>query len=113
MSRTAELDGTLAALAEPTRRAVVDLLRTQPQRPGEMCAALQVGKPALSRHLKVLREQGLVEELVSQTDARQRVYQLRPEPFAALRSWLDEVEDFWQDQLASFKRHAERKRKRR
>ena len=66
----------------------------------------------LSRHLRVLRQAGLVEEASLDSDARVRVYRLRREPFVGLREWLDEVEGFWTDQLASFKRHAEAKARR-
>jgi DNA-binding transcriptional ArsR family regulator len=104
----AELDTTFAALADPTRRAVIQLLRHQPHRSGDMAAALATSRPAMSRHLKVLRDAGLVEEETLEEDARGRRYQLCPEPFSALREWLDEVESFWTDQLAAFKAHAER-----
>jgi DNA-binding transcriptional ArsR family regulator len=104
----AALDRTLAALADPTRRRVVELLRRQPRRAGELADAFGVSAPAMSRHLRVLRTRGLVEEAREDGDARCRVYRLRPEPFRDLASWLAEVEAFWSDQLGAFKRHAER-----
>jgi DNA-binding transcriptional ArsR family regulator len=104
----ADLDRTLTALADPTRRRVIDRLRRRPQRAGELAAALEMSAPAMSRHLRVLRQTGLVEEEGLDDDARVRVYRLRPERFAALRDWLDEVEGYWGDQLAAFKEHAER-----
>ena len=105
----AALDRTLSALADPTRRRVVELLRRQPRRAGELADAFGVSPPAMSRHLRVLRTRGLVEETrEEQGDARCRVYRLRPEPFRDLASWLAEVEAFWSDQLGAFKRHAER-----
>jgi DNA-binding transcriptional ArsR family regulator len=107
MSSAAQIDRTLAALADPTRRGVVDLLRKKPRRAGELAAALDMTPPALSRHLRVLRKTGLVEEAEIEQDARVRLYRLRPQPFSGLRRWLDEVESFWEDQLASFKAHAE------
>jgi DNA-binding transcriptional ArsR family regulator len=103
-----ELDRTFAALADPTRRRVVDLLRRRPQRAGELAAAFEMSAQAMSRHLRVLRRTGLVEEEGLDDDARVRVYRLRPERFAAIRGWLDEVESYWADQLAAFKAHAER-----
>jgi DNA-binding transcriptional ArsR family regulator len=106
-----DLDGTLAALADPTRRRVVDLLRRRPRRAGELAAASRVSAPAMSRHLRVLRKRGLVEEQRDEDDARVRVYRLRPKPFAELQSWLTEVESFWADQLGAFKAHAESGRK--
>jgi DNA-binding transcriptional ArsR family regulator len=104
------LDGTLAALADPTRRGVVELLRERPRRAGELAARFRTSRPAMSRHLRVLRSRGLVEEQRVVHDARGRLYRLRPEPFRDLSSWLAEVERFWTDQLASFKRHAEQGR---
>jgi DNA-binding transcriptional ArsR family regulator len=103
------LDATFAALADPTRRAVIALLRQQPLRSGDMATALDTSRPAMSRHLKVLRQAGLVEEETLEEDARGRMYQLRAAPFSVLRDWLDEVESFWSDQLQAFKAHAERK----
>lgn len=110
MATPSALDRTLAALADPTRRGVVDRLRHRPHPAGELAAAFDMSPPAMSRHLRVLRQTGLVEERIDADDARVRVYSLRPEPFAALRGWLDEVESFWSDQLGAFKAHAERTR---
>jgi DNA-binding transcriptional ArsR family regulator len=104
------LDQTLAALSDPTRRKVIDLLRQEPRRASELASALAMSRPAMSRHLRVLRTTGLVEEKELEDDARVRMYRLRPERFAGLREWLDEVEAFWEDQLLAFKEHAERKR---
>jgi len=103
-----DLDRTLAALADPSRRGVVELLRRRPRRAGELAASLDLSPPAMSRHLRVLRASGLVEEDHGGDDARVRVYRLRPEPFNALRRWLEEVEQFWSRELAAFKKHAER-----
>jgi DNA-binding transcriptional ArsR family regulator len=108
-----ELDTTLAALADPTRRQVVELLRERPRRAGELAAASAMSGPAMSRHLRLLRASGLVEveeERIDQ-DARLRVYRLRPEPFIALQAWLDQVQAFWTDQLEAFKAHTERTQK--
>jgi DNA-binding transcriptional ArsR family regulator len=104
-----DLDQTLSALADPTRRGVVDLLRRGPRRAGELAEALAMSPPAMSRHLRVLRQSGLVEESHEGDDARVRLYRLRPEPFGALRRWVDEVESFWTRELQAFKRYAERK----
>lgn len=104
------LDGTLAALSDPTRRGVIELLRKRPRRAGELSAALGMSAPAMSRHLRLLRRHGLVEEQHSGPDARVRTYRLRQEPFRALRSWLEDVELFWARELDAFKRHAERMR---
>lgn len=103
------LDDTLGALADPTRRAVIELLREGPRRAGALAEALSLQPPAMSRHLRVLRRAGVVEEQPLEDDARVRVYRLRPEPFEDLRSWVDEVSAFWDEQLHAFKRHVEAK----
>jgi DNA-binding transcriptional ArsR family regulator len=105
-----DLDRTLAALADPTRRGVIELLRRKPRRAGELAEALEMTPPAMSRHLRVLRKSGLVREELQEEDARVRIYSLRAEPFTALRRWIEEVETFWTRELAAFKEHAERTR---
>lgn len=106
----AELDATLAALADPARRAVVDLLRHKPRRAGQLAEALSLSAPRMSQHLRVLRQGGLITEDALRDDARIRLYRLNPQPFHGLRNWLDEVEKFWSVELASFRAHAERTR---
>src|SRR5215468_1850626 len=106
-----DLDRVLAGLAEPTRRRIVDHLRRGPRRAGELAEACGMSMPAMSRHLRVLRRSGLVEGGGVEHDARVRLYRLRPEPLAALRGWLEQVEAFWSGQLDAFKAHAERQRK--
>ena len=107
-----ELDTTLSALADPNRRAVIDLLKDRPLRAGEIATALELTPPALSRHLRVLRRSGLIREEGVEEDARVRIYQLRKEPFDQLRGWLGEVESFWIGELSAFRDHVERTRKR-
>jgi DNA-binding transcriptional ArsR family regulator len=102
------VDRTLLALADPTRRRVIELLREEPRRAGELAASFRMAPPAMSRHLRVLRTSGLVEERGLPEDARVRVYRLRSDPFHELRAWLDQVAEFWSDQLGAFKAHAER-----
>jgi DNA-binding transcriptional ArsR family regulator len=104
------VDRTLLALADPTRRGVIELLRGGPRRAGELASALEMAAPAMTRHLRLLRESGLVTEESHSADARVRVYTLRRAPFNALRKWLDEVEAFWSFQLDGFAAHAERTR---
>ena len=104
-----ELDPILSALADPTRRGVIDLLRVRPRRAGELADVFEMTPPAMSRHLRVLRTRGLIEEERDEEDARHRVFRLRREPFQALQHWLSEVEAFWTEQLESFKNHAEGK----
>jgi DNA-binding transcriptional ArsR family regulator len=103
----AALDSTLAALADPYRRRTVDLLRERPRRAGELAEALNLSAPAMSRHLRTLRQSGLVEESHPEFDARVRVYRLRPEPMAQLKAWLEAAEDLWADQLSALKAHVE------
>jgi len=98
------LDRAFAALADHTRRGVVELLRARPHRAGELASSLAVSPPALTRHLRILRESQLVEE-VAGDDARVRVYRLRREALSRLRGWVDDVEAMWAVQLASFAQH--------
>ncbi len=102
-----EVDRTLAALADPARRAVVELLQRQPQRPSEVARRLAISRPALSRHLRVLREAGLLDERIADGDARGRLVALRAQHLTELRGWLDEVTGFWTAQLAAFQAHVE------
>lgn len=102
------LDATLAALADPTRRRVVDLLRHRPRRPSDLAMDCEVSPPAMSRHLRVLRKRGLIEEDRLEEDARVRLYRLRRPPFDELEAWIEQVRAFWTDQLEAFKQHAER-----
>jgi DNA-binding transcriptional ArsR family regulator len=107
------LDETFAALADPTRRRVIELLREGPHRSSDLAARAGTTRPAMGRHLKVLRASGLVSVEILTDDARGRVYHLRPEEFLALQAWLDQVHAFWSEQLGRFKDHAERTRGRR
>jgi len=104
----ADLDRTLAALADPTRRAIVERLRKRPQRPSEVAEALSMSRPAMSRHLRVLRRAGLIAQEALEDDARARLIQLRTGPLSELRSWVEDVEAMWGDQLQAFKVHADR-----
>ena len=103
----AQLDDTLAALADPVRRGAVELLSQRPRRAGELAAALGATPSAMSKHLRVLREVGLVAETHPEFDARVRIYALRPAPIAELRAWLDTAERGWSEQLAAFAAHLE------
>lgn len=102
-----DVDVTLAALADPTRRAIVNLLGQQPRCSSEMADVVGTSRPAMSRHLRVLRNAQIVVEEIQPDDARVRVYHLQGDGLLHLREWLDEVESFWGDQLRSFKEHAE------
>lgn len=104
------VDETLVALADPARRGVIDVLRGRPRRASEIADALRMSRPAMSRHLRVLRRSGLITPDGIEGDARVRMYRLRREPFAHLRDWLSEVEGFWAAELDAFKSHLERPR---
>jgi DNA-binding transcriptional ArsR family regulator len=94
-----------SALADPTRRQVVQLLGTRPCRAGELAAATGTSGPAMSRHLRVLLRAGLVADERLGSDARARVFRLRPQSLIALQAWLDQLQARWDEQLAAFKRH--------
>jgi DNA-binding transcriptional ArsR family regulator len=99
------LDDLLAALADPVRRGAVDLLARRPHRAGELAAELGTTASTMSKHLRVLRDCGLVAETHPEFDARVRVYALRSASMAPLRTWLDETERGWTEQLAAFAAH--------
>ena len=103
-----KLDDTFAALADPLRRSAVELLAQRPRRAGELATALGTTASTMSKHLRVLRQGGLVEEMHPEFDARVRIYSLRTGPMAELRAWLDRAERGWAAQLASFAEHVER-----
>jgi DNA-binding transcriptional ArsR family regulator len=103
----ANVDDLLDVLADPTRRRVVQLLGERPHRAGELAAASGATAPAMSRHLRILLEAGVVADERVPDDARVRVFRLRPEPIAALQAWLDQVQAHWNEQLLAFKRHVE------
>jgi DNA-binding transcriptional ArsR family regulator len=92
----------LAALADPTRRAVFERLRDGPASVGVIAAGLPVSRPAVSQHLKALKEAGLV---VDQAEGARRVYRIDPDGLGELRRWLDQ---FWEGALEAFKHEVER-----
>lgn len=106
---TRGVDSTLAALADPTRRQVIDLLVGGPRRAGELARAAAASPAAMSRHLRVLRRSGLIEDVGLESDARVRLYRLRRERLEELRDWVAGLEGFWREELDAFKRHVERR----
>ncbi len=102
--RTA-VDDALAALADPTRRAVVDLLRQRPHRAGELAEALAMSAPALSRHLRVLRQAGLIDDDEPAHDARVRLHRLEPAGFEPLDGWVETIRRGWATQMDAFAAH--------
>lgn len=100
-------DQTLTALADPTRRQIVALLASRSMSAGALGTACSVSAPALSKHLKVLRNHGVVRAEADPADNRVRVYQLQPQRLRALQDWLEQLEQQWQGQLQAFKQYVE------
>jgi DNA-binding transcriptional ArsR family regulator len=95
-------ESALLALADPTRRQVFEHLREGPRAVGEIAAEMPVSRPAVSQHLKVLKEAGLVAD---QAEGTRRVYYIDPQGLGALRGWLDQ---FWDHALEAFKAEVEK-----
>lgn len=106
-----DVDAVLSALADPVRRRAVELLAQAPKRAGELAELLDLPAPAMSRHLKALKESGLVAETHPEFDARVRVYALNSERLADLKDWLVRAEKGWSNQLAAFRRHVEKRKR--
>lgn len=102
-----DLDRVFGALADPTRRQVVQLLSQGPRRAGDIAESAGMSGPAMSRHLRVLLEAGIVADERPPGDARVRVFRLSPGSMAAVQAWLDQLRAHWDEQLRSFKRHVE------
>ena len=90
------MDTVLQALADPSRRALLDILRDHPASAGELAEALPIARPGVSRHLRVMRDAGLVEV---RQDAQRRIYSLRPEAFVEVDEWLDSYRALWRNRL--------------
>jgi DNA-binding transcriptional ArsR family regulator len=102
-----ELGVLFDALADPTRRRVVQVLSDGPRRAGELARLVDNSASAMSRHLRVLLQAGVVADERPVEDARLRVFRLRSESMASLQSWLDQIQAHWDEQLQAFKRHVE------
>ena len=109
--RGATVDRVLNALADPTRRSVVELLGSRPRRAGELAEATRTSPPTMSRHLRVLLDAGIATDERPKEDARARVFRLRPASMQAVSDWLEGLQKEWDAQLRSFKRHVERRKK--
>ena len=90
------MDTVVQALADGSRRTMLGILRDHPATVGELAAALPIARPGVSRHLRVLREAGLVDV---RQEAQRRIYSLRPEPLAEVDAWLGEYRELWQHRL--------------
>jgi DNA-binding transcriptional ArsR family regulator len=93
-----------AALAEPHRRQILDLLRDGERQAGELVDRLELSQPGVSKHLKVLREAGLV---AVRADGRRRLYALRTQPLAEVDAWLEPYRAYWSNRLDALERHLE------
>lgn len=107
VTQPAHLDAVFAALADPDRRRAVELLGERPHSAGELANTLGLAAPAMSRHLRVLKQAGLAEETHPEFDARVRIYSLKEGAMADLKLWLAETEALWAGQLSAFKAHVE------
>ncbi len=103
-----ELDQTLNALSDPTRRQIVNMLAEKSLSAGEIGKTFEISAPALSRHLRILRRSGLVDDERDPSDNRLRIFRLRLSPLSELQDWLEQVDDFWNLQLSAFKQYAEK-----
>jgi DNA-binding transcriptional ArsR family regulator len=92
------MEAVLRALADESRRTVLETLTNGPATAGELAALLPIARPGVSRHLRVLREAGLVEV---RQEAQRRVYSLRPEPLEEVDAWLGRYRALWQQRLAA------------
>lgn len=99
------MESAFAVLAEPNRRALLDLLATSERSVGDLERRLGMPQPSVSKHLRVLREAGFVE---SRVDAQRRLYRLRPEPLMELDSWLAPFRRFWSARVDALERHLDR-----
>ena len=97
-------DAAFNALADPTRRAVLDLLRAGSRPAGDIARAFTVSRPAVSKHLSILRRAHLVEE---RREGRHRLYQLNPEPLREVDTWLEQYRQFWTTSLNNLKAFVE------
>jgi len=93
---------TFEVLAEPNRRRILDLLLQRPRPVGELVAVLGLSQPGVSKHLRVLREGGLVSV---RRDAQRRVYEIRPAPLAEVDAWLEPYRRLWAGRLDALERH--------
>jgi|SRR5512132_620962 DNA-binding transcriptional ArsR family regulator len=97
---------TFTVLAEPTRRRILDLLREEERPVGELVQRLDLSQPGVSKHLRVLREAGLVDVRV---DAQRRLYRLRAAPLAEVDAWLEPYRRLWAGRLDALERHLDEK----
>jgi DNA-binding transcriptional ArsR family regulator len=103
------LGSTIFALADPTRRGIVEALAHGRLSAGELADQLDVIPAVLTRHLRVLRDERLVSATLDEEDHRRHIYELLPGPLLEVRDWADDLAGYWQGQLASFTAHTQRR----
>ena len=108
MNQITALDSKLGALADPTRRAIVELLVQQPHRASDLADATGVTRSRMSKHLRVLLDAGIARDERPAHDARSRIFHLQPDAMSDMRRWLEQLQQQWDAQLQSFKEHVER-----
>ncbi len=102
-----QIGSVLRALADPTRRRVVEILSEGPVCASDLAYDLRVSAPTMSKHLRVLLQAGLVADERPPGDARVRMFRVRAESVVGVRAWLDQIQANWDHQLTSFKAHVE------
>src|SRR6476469_9137631 len=104
------MDTVLQALADPSRRTLLEILRQHPATAGELASALPIARPGVSRHLRVLREAGLVDV---RQEAQRRIYSLLPDPLVEVDEWLDGYRALWRHRLDALQTEIAREKRKR
>ena len=104
------MESVFEIIAEPNRRAILSLLVSEEQSVGDLERQLGISQPTVSKHLRVLREAGVVESTV---DAQRRLYRLKPESLQEVDAWLEPFRRFWSDHIDALERHLDRMQKKR
>lgn len=102
------MESAFAVIAEPNRRAILSMLSSSELSVGELMDQLQLPQPSVSKHLKILRESGLVE---CRVEAQRRVYRVNPEPLLEVDEWLEPFRRFWSKHVDALEQHLDRKAK--
>ena len=111
LNQMTSLDSQLGALADPTRRAIVELLVQQPYRASDLADATGVTRSRMSKHLKILMDAGIARDERPEHDARSRIFHLQPDAMKDMQRWLEALQRQWDAQLQSFKAHVEQSRR--
>jgi DNA-binding transcriptional ArsR family regulator len=99
---------TFQVLGDPSRHAIVEVLRSGERPVGQLVEHLSLSQPAVSKHLRVLKEAGIVE---ARSDAQRRLYRIRPQPFVELDAWLAGYRELWNEHLDQLEEHLDRRRR--